>query len=125
MLAVEVSYKGGGHAAGSVPLSCPTDRFDSLLDAARFALRQAYRPGAAATHMHVLATELRRGKGYQLSLFDPPDPKWEAVASAKAAVNDKHGRFKVRSGATLFLPAVYADPANDFDICDVRGKMCF
>ncbi|HET6574528.1 MAG TPA: nucleotidyltransferase [Fimbriiglobus sp.] len=124
-LAVEVSYKDGRHAAGPVPLSCPTDRFDSLLDGARSALRRAFVPGAIATHMHVLATELRRGKGYQLSLFEKPDPKRDAVATAKAAVNERYGRFKVRSGATLYLPAVYADPANDFDICDVRGKVCF
>jgi len=43
----------------------------------------------------------------------------------KAAVNGKYGRFKVHSGMTLHLPVVYADPANDFDICDVRGKICF
>ena len=72
--------------------------------------------------MHVLATDLRRGKGYQLSLFDPPDPKKDAVARAKAAVNETFGRFKVRSAATLYLPGVYRDPANNFDICDVRGK---
>ena len=75
--------------------------------------------------MHVLATELRRGKGYQLSLFENADPKREAVSAAKAAVNERLGRFAVRSGATLYLPQVYRDPANDFDICDVRGTMCF
>ena len=46
-------------------------------------------PHGTATHLHVLATELRRGKGFQLSLFDAPDPKREAVAAAKAAVNDE------------------------------------
>jgi len=25
----------------------------------------------------------------------------------------------------LFLPAVYKDPANNFDVCDIRGKFCF
>ena len=74
---------------------------------------------------HVLATELRRGKGFQLSLFTPPDPRKDAVAEAKRLVNARCGRFKVRSAATLYLPAVYRDPANGFDICDVRGKVCF
>jgi DNA polymerase V len=77
------------------------------------------------THLHVLATELRRGKGVQLSLFDQPDPRKDAVAAEKAAINDKFGRFTVRSGATLHLPAVYKDPSNAFDVCDVRGKICF
>ena len=60
-----------------------------------------------------------------MSLFDAPDPKKEAVAKVKAAVNARFGRFKLRSGMTLYLPKVYADPANDFDVCDVRGKICF
>jgi len=55
--------------------------------------------------MHVLATDLRRGKGCQLSPFDPPDPKKDVVARAKTAVNEKFGRVKVRSAATLYLPA--------------------
>ena len=40
-------------------------------------------------------------------------------------MNEKFGRFKLRSGTTLHLPKVYADPANDWDICDVKGKVCF
>jgi hypothetical protein len=31
----------------------------------------------------------------------------------------------VRSGATLPLTEVYADKAQSYDICDVRGKLCF
>ena len=49
----------------------------------------------------------------------------EAVARLKRAVNDRHGRFTLRSAATLPLVAIYGDPANAYDICDVRGKMCF
>jgi DNA polymerase V len=124
-LAVQVAYKDAHSAGGAAHLGCPSDRFDALLDAARVALRRAYVPGATATHLHVLATRLHRGRGFQLSLFDPPDPRRGAAARAKAAVNARHGRFAVRSGATLYLPAVYADPANDYDVCDVRGKMCF
>lgn len=124
-LAVQVAWKSGDATGGTASIPTPTDRFDDLLDAARVALRRAYVPGATATHMHVLATELRRGKGFQLSLFDAPDPRRERIAAAKRVVNERHGRFKVRSGATLYLPKVYADPANDFDICDVRGKICF
>jgi hypothetical protein len=40
-------------------------------------------------------------------------------------VNDRHGRFASRSGATLPLVEVYRDRANGFDISDVHGKMCF
>jgi DNA polymerase V len=124
-LGVEVAWKDGASTGGLCRLSCPSDRFDELLDAARVALRRAFVPGGTATHLHVIAPELRRAKGFQLSLFDDPDPRRERVAAVKAAVNDRYGRFKLRSGTTLFLPKVYKDPANDFDICDVRGKVCF
>lgn len=124
-LSIALAWKDGTSTGGAAAIPVPTDRFDDLLDAARLALRKAYVPGAVAMHLHVIAPELRRAKGFQLSLFDPPNPMHDAIARAKRAVNERHGRFKVRSGATLFLPAVYRDPANDFDICDVRGKVCF
>ncbi|AWM35929.1 DNA polymerase IV [Gemmata obscuriglobus] len=124
-LAISLAWKGGGETGGGCRLPTASDRFDELLDAARTALRRAYVPHATATHMHVIAPELRRGRGIQLTLFDEPKPKLDAVASAKEAINARYGRFKVRSGATLFLPKVYRDPATDFDICDVRGKVCF
>jgi DNA polymerase V len=119
-----VRYKDGASVGGEVRPVAPTARFDALLDAARIALRRAYVP-KPATHMHLMATELRRGQGEQLTLFDQPDPRRDAAAAAKRAVNARFGRFKVRSGSTLYLPAVYADPANDFDVCDIRGKICF
>jgi DNA polymerase V len=124
-LGVQVAWKDGDATGGLCRLPCPSDRFDELLDAARVALRRAYVPNGTATHLHVIAPELRRARGFQLSLFDEPDPQRDAVATVKAAVNDRFGRFKLRSGMTLYLPKVYKDPANDFDICDVRGKVCF
>jgi DNA polymerase V len=124
-LVVQVAWKDAGATAGTANLGVPTDRFDDLLDGARLALRRAYVPDGTATHLHVMATELQRAKGFQLSLFDVPNPQQEKLAKAKQAVNERYGRFRVRSGSTLFLPHVYKDPANDFDICDVRGKVCF
>jgi hypothetical protein len=40
-------------------------------------------------------------------------------------INVKQGRFALRSAATLPLAEVYRDQANGYDICDVRGKVCF
>src|SRR4051794_11263215 len=73
-LTIAASYHDADSAASSVRLAVPSDRFDTLLDAAKTGLSRAYRPGKIATHMHVIASDLRRGL-WQQSLFDPPDPK--------------------------------------------------
>jgi DNA polymerase V len=125
VLSVYVRYHDAGGAGGSVRLAVPSDRFDVLLDAAKVGLAKVWRSGPAATHMHLIASELVRPAGWQQSLFDPPDPKAEAVARLKREVNARFGRFTLRSGATLYANAFYGDPANMHDVCDVRGKFCF
>jgi hypothetical protein len=77
--------------------------------------------------MHLIADELAPPGQAALAYFDPPDRRLraEAVARVKERINGKVGRFAVRSAATLYLPAIYADVANSYDICDVRDKMCF
>jgi DNA polymerase V len=125
VLSVYVSYLDDDGIGASVSLGVPSDRFDVLLDAARIGLRRAWRSRRTATHMHVIASELVRPAGWQTSLFEPPDPKLEAIARVKRQINDRFGRFKLRSGATLYANDFYTDPANQFEICDVRGKFCF
>ena len=75
--------------------------------------------------MHLFAEALVPRVASQLGLFDGPADRAEAVARVKAEVNRRHGRFVLRSGATLPLAEVYRDTSNSYDICDVRGKMCF
>jgi len=43
----------------------------------------------------------------------------------KREVNDRCGRFKLRSGATLFVNEFYKDEAVLYESATVRGKMCF
>jgi len=74
--------------------------------------------------MHLIASGLRRGP-WQQSLFDPPAAKLEAVARVRREINAELGRWKVRSGATLFANDWYDDPANEHEVCDIRGKFCF
>lgn len=53
------------------------------------------------------------------------DPKTSAIADVKRAINERMGRFAVRSGATLPLAELYDDETADYDICDIHGKGCF
>lgn len=124
-LTVWVAYKDGRAGQGQVTLPAPSDRFDVLLDAARPCLRRAWVPRVAAARMHLIAERLTPRGSSQLSLFDPPAPRGEDLARVKHEVNEKVGRFALRSAATLPLVGIYADPANGYDICDVRGKVCF
>jgi len=126
-LTVWVSYKSGQFAAGQMTLPVKSDRFDILLDAARPCLRQAWVPRALAARMHLIAEDLTPKVDCPLDLFDPPErrSRAQAVARLKHEVNARHGRFILRSAATLPLAAVYRDTANEYDICDVRGKVCF
>ena len=124
-LAVWVSYKDERSTAWGTRLAAPTDRFDLLLDTAKHGLRRTWRPGVPVSRLHVVATELRWPGSVQLGLFEPPAGRAAAVAKVKREVNARVGRFAVRSGATLYLDDLYRDGASGYDICDVRGKMCF
>lgn len=123
-LTVWLAYHEADAGVGVVPLPVPSDRFDLILDAAKRGLKRAYRTGKIATHMHVIASELKRGP-WQGSLFDPPDPRLDALAKTKREVNRMHGRWKLRSGATLWANEFYHDRSNEFEICDIHGKFCF
>lgn len=124
-LTLWLAYRDGGVGLGEMTLPAPSDRFDLLLEAARPALRQAWLPRQRATRMHLIATNLRWQGQVQLGLFEPPAEQATAVARLKREVNARVGRFALRSGATLPLADLYRDEASSYDICDVRGKMCF
>jgi nucleotidyltransferase/DNA polymerase involved in DNA repair len=122
-VAVWIGYRDGLAGEGRASLVVPTDRFDILLETYRPCLRRAWLPRAFASRMHLFAEDLRPHSPRQLGLFDGLESY--DVAALKQAVNDRHGRFALRSAATLPLGAIYADPANSYDICDVYGKTCF
>ena len=124
-LTVWVSYRDGQVGVGQTSLSVPSDRFDLLLDAARPCLRRAWVPRGLAARMHLIAERLTPRDQAPLGLFEPPGARAEAVARVKREVNARHGRFVLRSAATLPLTPIYRDTANSYDICDVRGKICF
>ena len=124
-LSVAVEYKNGDKREGRKGLAIPSERFDMLLDVARPCLRSAWLPDVPASRMHLFAHSLVAKGQSQLGFFAGDSVKAEAIARLKRAVNEKHGRFILRSGATLPLEHIYRDKANEFDICDVRGKICF
>ncbi|MCH8221165.1 MAG: hypothetical protein IIA76_07485 [Proteobacteria bacterium] len=78
------------------------------------------------SHMHLLAGQLCFRRMVQRNLFSRENtPQSERLAAVKRLINEKVGRFAVRSGDTLHLPDIYEDTTTRYDICDVHGKMCF
>jgi hypothetical protein len=126
-LTVWIAYRDGRVGLGQATLVVPSDRFDDLLGVARSCLRRAYVPRAAAARMHLIAEHLRRREPAQLGLFEPPGrrDRSRAIARLKREVNARIGRFALRSAATLPLAGIYRDRSNEYDLCDVRGKICF
>ena len=122
-----VEFKGGGGWCGRARFLEPTASYRDISGAARELLTDAHRLQKKINGMHLLAEDLHdRNRGVQLSLFANIEaPGVERAAEIKRSINDRLGRFVVRSGETLPLKEIYADEANDFDICDVRGKICF
>ena len=98
-VAVWVGYRDGRAGEGRASLEVPSDRFDVLLDVYRPCLRQAWVPRVLASRMHLFAEDLRPRAARQLGLFDNAEAA-DAAMALKQAVNQKHGRFALRSGAT-------------------------
>lgn len=124
-LSVSIQHKDGPAGFCRAELPMPTNRFDLLLETARYCLGRAWSPRWPATYMHVIASHLRRPGCVQLGLFDRPEAQVQAVTDVKKEINTAIGRFALRSGVTLPLADVYGDEAQSYDICDVRGKICF
>jgi nucleotidyltransferase/DNA polymerase involved in DNA repair len=121
-----VEFKEGGGWCGRALFMEPTASFQDITAAAKGLLVEACRLEKRITGMHLLAEQLSDRHLVQMSLFPNIEPpRADPVADVKRSINARIGRFAVRSGETLPLADIYADEANDFDICDVRGKICF
>jgi nucleotidyltransferase/DNA polymerase involved in DNA repair len=120
-LALELEFTGQDGRSTRCNLMGSRNDFDAILQAALFLLPLVWQPRDAKVHyMHVIAGDLTSTLNRQLSLFDQSPSR-----DLKHAINRAVGRFALRSAATLPLTDVYADTANDFDICDIPEKTCF
>ena len=123
-LTLTLEYKDGPDRSSSVRFDAPSRRFDVLLAGGKGMWERMQFPGNLY-RMHHTASELQYPGSRQLSLFDPPRRNDERILDLMHRVNERHGRFAVRSAATLPLEEIYADDAHSFEICDIHGKTCF
>jgi DNA polymerase V len=125
LLAMSLEFKDGGGAARQFRLPRAAADFPLIYEAALKLLELCWRPGVVVSYMHLIAGDLTPRAYAQKSLFDLPTPRQEALAEIKRQINERLGRFTLRSGATLPLADLYADEANSYDVCDIYGKTCF
>jgi nucleotidyltransferase/DNA polymerase involved in DNA repair len=120
-LELSVEFKEGGQRAKRCSLLGSRADFSALVEAAMYLLPFVWQPSTAYIHyMHVTAGGLRPVAKRQQSLFEQPQ-----LTDIKHVINNRIGRFAVRSAATAALADIYADSANSYDICDIYGKSCF
>jgi nucleotidyltransferase/DNA polymerase involved in DNA repair len=118
-LMLSVEYKDGGGFCDRTSLPQATSSSEVMLPAAKFMFWR--RPRGVVSHIHLLADKLERAGRRQLTFADRP----QRIDAIKALVNDKLGRWSVRSGETLPIGELYSDPAHAYEICDIQGKTCF
>jgi nucleotidyltransferase/DNA polymerase involved in DNA repair len=123
-LLIIFEYKNGLVRSAAATLT-PSARFDLMLDAVRHVWPAVLMPGELLYRMHLIADQLQRREQAQLGLFDPPPGQDAAVRNIKQTINARHGRFAVRSAATLPLSEIYADESHSYEVCDIHGKTCF
>lgn len=124
-LTLILEFKDGPTRSTETSFDVPTHRFDLLLLAANYLWSKSQIPGARLYRMHYLASRLTLCTRRQLGLFDPPTKNDDQLRQLKREVNARHGRFALRSAATLPLTEIYLDEAHGYDICDIHGKTCF
>ena len=125
VLALSLSDKEGRRTFARSILPETTADFFELAEELEILLGRTWQAGQWVSYMHVIAEKLSRRDSYQLGLFSDATEKKDRLSEAKRLVNDRFGRFTLRSGATLCLTDVYSDDATYYDICDVFGKTCF
>ena len=121
-MGLSLLFKNGLHWGDSAHLLEATSDSDHLLPAGKMLLKKCWPDDWMVVQMHLVADKLQMKGQHQLSLFVKRNRK---VDSLKEVVNQKIGRFALRSGLTLQINDVYADSTNDYDICDITGKSCF
>ncbi len=125
-LAYMVDFRDGGGWSGKAKFIQPTASFTELSAACREMLAEACSLCRPICRMQIIAEDLSSRDCVQLTLFPNQEPEKNAtVSQVKASINDKLRRFAIRGAETTTLPEIYRDDASDFDICDVRGKICF
>ncbi|MGC4002255.1 MAG: nucleotidyltransferase [Pirellulales bacterium] len=124
-LTLILEYKDGLVRTAEARTSEATNRYDQLLECVNYLWPRVAVPGHALYRMHYIAGDLTYPGPRQLGLFGTPPKPDIAVRELKRSIGEKHGRFALRSAATLPLIEIYEDEAHSYDICDVHGKTCF
>jgi nucleotidyltransferase/DNA polymerase involved in DNA repair len=123
-IVLAVEFKDASAVARRANLPAATADYGLIVMATLQMWKQLWQRQTLA-YMHVIAERLSSRRCYQRGLFDQPTMQQQRVAQAKRQINERVGRFALRSAATLPLSELYLDSANNYEVCDIQGKTCF
>jgi nucleotidyltransferase/DNA polymerase involved in DNA repair len=123
-IALVVEFKDASATALRANLPSATADYGLIVSATLQMWEQLWQ-GQILAYMHVLAEQLTSRRCFQRGLFDQPSAQQLRLADAKRLINERIGRFALRSAATLPLSELYLDRANNYEVCDIQGKTCF
>ncbi len=124
LLGLSLEFDGCRGWYNRLRLPIATSSFQVMVAAAKQLLGQVHLR-YPVSHMHILAEKPSRKDWIQQTLFDKQKQMASPVDELKQKINNKIGRFAVRSGDTLQVNDLYNDSAHEYDICDIYGKSCF
>jgi len=122
LLGLSIEFDGYQGWYNRLKLPQATASFHTLVSAAKQLLSRV-QLRYPVSHMHILAERPTRRAWVQRSLFDKQAAT--PVDQLKQEINNKIGRFALRSGDTLQVNDLYNDSAHEYDICDIYEKSCF
>jgi len=123
-IVLAVEFKDASAAGRRATLPSATADYGQIVSATMQLWRQIWH-GQILAYMHVMAERLTSRRCFQRGLFDQPTEQQERLSDAKRQINERIGRFALRSAATLPLTELYLDAANNYEVCDIQGKTCF
>lgn len=124
-VALFLGFSEGFGTFGRAELLEPSAHYEEIFPIALSLFLAAWKDGQKINYMHVFGEKLQFRSCYQASLFSKKNSGVPDTSAIIRLVNDKVGRFAVRTGTTIPLYDIYSDKAQSYDICDVHGKICF
>lgn len=102
-----------------------TQDFNIILNSLKHGFRKIFKVGKLYGYCHLIGFPVRSVCGKQLNFFEYGDERRSKIHDLKQQVNSHFGLFTLRSASTAYASTVFGDKTSDYEITDIKGKLCF